>query len=479
MKFINILKNLITEAKNTEELISTFAYGEKKSDKGKVKRSLMSPDELMIIISNDPTSRIKGLRPENVVNQLYNPTIKDSEEYINLGLESVEKPGDYTEWIISQLRKLAVNVDKEVPFKENKSAFERAYQQARNIFFEDLFKVKQNLIRFHANKKTDRIEKKDINQYTNFDELESVVETLPLETATTTRSERKESKVHPGSEIVFESPNWDVIKIERQDELGKEAACFYGGNQLKSGRGETNWCTSAPGLSYFQNYIRKGPLFVLIPKGGNTKFGPKDIGDVSGLPSRRYQFHFEDQQFMDPDDRQIDLVQFFGPGGDMEELKEFFKPYFSKMFLNGEKSSDSTIFKLEYPSGGTSKFAGIYGLDSIMDSIPETITKFEIVNKTDTNLNLNIDEKFVKRFKNLNALHLQNAVTSLPSNLGDLNLRFFAITNTSNIDSIPESVDRLVDNLTLVSFAKSNPDLKIPERLRKAIEEGDIIGYLP
>jgi len=63
MKFVNILKQLVLEAKNVENLIDTFAFGEKKSDKGKVKKSLMTPEELMVIISNDPTSRIKGLRP--------------------------------------------------------------------------------------------------------------------------------------------------------------------------------------------------------------------------------------------------------------------------------------------------------------------------------------------------------------------------------------------------------------------------------
>lgn len=484
MKFVTLLKQIIIESKNIEDLINTFAYGEKKSDKGKVKRSLMSPDELMVIISNDPTSRIKGLRPENVVNQLYNPTVKDSQDYIDLGLQSVEKPGDYVEWMISQLRKLAVKVDQEVPFKENKEEFERAYKQARNLFFEDLFKVKQNLIRFHANKKTDKIEKKDINQYSNFDELESVVDQLPLETATTTKSERKESKVHPGSEIVYETPNWDVIKIERQDELGKEAACFYGGNQMKSSKGETNWCTSAPGLNYFQNYIKKGPLYVMLPKGENTKFGSnaKEKGDISGLPARRYQFHFEDQQFMDPDDRQIDLVKYFGPGGEMEELKEFFKPQFTNAYLNAGNSSDGETFRLEYPSNSTSKYVGIYGLDEILSNIPTSISKFEIINKSDTPLNIKIDEDFIRKYNNIKSIHLQNAVSSLPSNLGTLkDVKFFAVTNTKDIKEIPESVDNFVDSgkLSLVSFTGSNKNMKIPKKLKEAIENGDIMGYLP
>ena len=484
MKFVNILKQLVLEAKNVENLIDTFAFGEKKSDKGKVKKSLMTPEELMVIISNDPTSRIKGLRPETVVNQLYNPSIKDSEEYIQLGLESVEKPGDYVEWIISQLRKLPIVVDQISPFKEDKKEFERTYRVARNLFFEDLFKTKQNLIRFHANKNTDRIPKemRDIGQYTSFDALDRVVSDLPLETATTTKSERKESRVHPGAKMTYQSPNWDIIEIERSDELGKEAACFYGGNQMKSGKGETNWCTSAPGLSYFKNYISKGPLFVIIPKGEEMEFS-KGVtkGEVSGLPAKRYQFHFEDSQFMDPDDRQIDLIKFFGPGGEMEELKEFFKPYFAKKFLSKTEGKGG-VFRLVYPDDQNSKYAMIYGMDSLIDQLPNTINKFEIMNKSSSPVDIKIDEDFVKKFPDIFSLHLENVVSELPKNIGDLSkMQFLAVTNSKNLTEIPESIDKLIDKntLTLVSFAGSNPNLKIPPKLKEAIDNNEILGYLP
>lgn len=484
MKFVNLLKQLVLEAKSVENLIDTFAFGQKKSDKGKVKKSLMTPEELMVIIANDPTSRIKGLRPENVVNQLYNPSVKDPEEYISLGLESVEKPGDYVEWLISQLRKLPLVVDEIAPFKEDKARFEQTYKTMRGLFFEDLFKTKQNLIRFHANKNTDRIPKdmRDIGQYNSFDALDRLVSDLPLETATTTKSERKESRVHPGSQLVYQSPNWDVIKIERQDEIGKEAACFYGGNQMKSGKGETNWCTSAPGLNFFRNYISKGPLFVILPKSEELEF-QKGIkkGEVSGLPAKRYQFHFEDSQFMDPDDRQIDLVKFFGPNGEMEELKEFFKPYFAKKFLSGSADS-SGIFRLSYPEDQNSKYAMIYGIDNIIDELPDNITKFEIINRSNNPVNIVIDENFVKKFKNIFSLHLENVVKKLPSNIGDLkDMSFFAITKSKDLEEIPESMDKLIENgnLTLVSFAGSNPNLKIPPKMMAAIENGDILGYLP
>ena len=485
MKFVNLLKQLVLESKNVENLINTYAFGEKKNEKGKTKKSLMSPDELMIIISNDPTSRIKGLRPENVVNQLYNPDIKNSEEYVELGLESVEKPGDYVEWIISQLRKLPIAADQIAPFKEDKKRFEQVYRTMRDLYFADLFKTKQNLIRFHANKNTDRISKemRDIGQYSSFDALDRVVSDLPLETATTTKSERKESRVHPGAKMVYQTPNWDVIKIERDDELGKEAACFYGGNQMKSGRGETNWCTSAPGLNFFQRYISKGPLFVILPKSEEAEFKyGKTKGDVSGLPAKRYQFHFEDSQFMDPDDRQIDLVKYFKPGGEMEELKEFFKPYFAKKFLSKKGSGTAGEFKLDYPEDSSSKYAAIYGLENVLDDLDPGLTKFQIVNKSREPMSVKIDNDFVKKFPNLITLHLENVVDKLPENLGDLkNLKFLAITGSKNLDSIPESVNKLIDkgDMRLISFTGSNPDLKIPEKVREAIENGDVLGYLP
>ncbi len=34
-------------------------------------------------------------------------------------------------------------------------------------------------------------------------------------------------------------------------QLGKDAACFYGGSYQEPGKGETRWCTSSPGLTWF------------------------------------------------------------------------------------------------------------------------------------------------------------------------------------------------------------------------------------
>ncbi len=81
--------------------------------------------------------------------------------------------------------------------------------------------------------------------------LYDAVKDFDLTLATTTNSERKSAPVHPGSKLLFDGPTWRVIEIKDKGEIGKEAACFYGGNQK-----ETRWCTSAPGLSYFDRYIK-------------------------------------------------------------------------------------------------------------------------------------------------------------------------------------------------------------------------------
>ncbi len=63
----------------------------------------------------------------------------------------------------------------------------------------------------------------------------------------------------------------------------------------------------------------------------------------SGLPAYRYQFHFPSNQYMDPADRQIDLVKFLQ--GEEQGLKEFFKPEFMKGLSqnNGEKVSVTEV----------------------------------------------------------------------------------------------------------------------------------------
>ena len=177
--------------------------------------------------------------------------------------------------------------------------------------------------------------------------------------------EKKEAKKsrqgfnHAGGEIIYEGPTWTMIKISDQGQVGKDAAIWYGGFH-EYDLGETRWCTSSPGLTYFNGYIKDGPLYVVFPNDDKGQVGKK-----TGLPVERYQFHFPSSQFMDRHDKQLNLVELLN--GPMSELKEFFKPEFAKGLVT--KGGDKV--EINYPNDSAGKFVALYGFDELFDSMPK------------------------------------------------------------------------------------------------------------
>ena len=275
MKFNSLIKNLIVEQGRYEILLKTFTKPKKKKDK--IIPAAMSVEELNKLILADPTTR------------------QDNGK--------IKKAGKYANWVIKNFVK---------KFNNPGDRTQDEMKAERELFFEDLYKTNEDLQKFDRFKS--RLDNKDINSY-DFEQLYDAVKDFDLTMAQTTKAERKTSD-HPGGEVIHDGANWKVIKIEDKGQLGKEAACHYGGQNK-----ETRWCTSAPGLSYFERYIQDGPLYVLLDK------TDQETGSVTGLPKRRYQFHFPSSQFMDIDDRQIDLVKFLSEN---DELKPLFKSHFAE-----------------------------------------------------------------------------------------------------------------------------------------------------
>jgi hypothetical protein len=288
---------------------------------------------------------------------------------------------------------------------------------------------------------------RDINKL-NPSALYDAVKDFDLTLATTTKTERKSAPVHPGAKMLFDGPTWRVIEIEDKGPVGKEAACFYGGQNK-----ETRWCTSAPGLTYFERYIKDGPLYVIF------KPDDTDVSPETGLPKERYQFHFPSNQFMDRDDRQIDLVQYLN--GPMSELKDFFKPEFAKgLTLNGEK-----LVIDSFSSGAVGKFIGLYGLDDLFDSLPLTLTELQIQNRDKNDVIINIPES-INKFKNLNLLLFDNCVERVPKTICELEkLRFLALINNPKLTNIPECLVNL-PNIYFVNL-KGSPNVQIPEAIKQ------------
>ena len=95
--------------------------------------------------------------------------------------------------------------------------------------------------------------------------------TKQLETAATTKEE---------GTIVFEGPTVRIIQP-----LTEAAACYYGKG--------TRWCTAATrGSNEFEEYIKDGPLYILIPKEPEYK-------------GEKYQLHFESESYMNEEDDSV------------------------------------------------------------------------------------------------------------------------------------------------------------------------------
>jgi hypothetical protein len=419
MKFKSLITNLIMEQGRYEILVKTFTKSRKKKDK--VIPPVMNIEELNQLVLADPTTR------------------QDD--------GNIKKAGKYANWIIKNF------VNK---FKKQDDKTDEELKAERNLFFEDLYKTNEDLQKFDRFKS--RLTNKDINSY-NFESLYDAVKDFDLTMAQTTKSERKTSD-HPGGEVVHDGSQWKVIKISDEGQLGKEAACHYGGQNK-----ETRWCTSAPGLSYFERYIKDGPLYVLLDKSDT------ETGSVTGLPKRRYQFHFPSQQYMDIDDRQIDLVKFLSEN---DELKPLFKSHFAEGLTNSKQGKSVSV---EYPRDNASKYIALYGFDDFFKNLPDDLQRLDFIKSNRGYYGRQQEEVSfeiplpadIDRFKNLDALHLEGIVSQLPDTIGNLkNLMFLSLPNNPKLTDLPDSIADL-ENLQVLNL-KGSGDIRIPERLQNRID---------
>jgi hypothetical protein len=393
-------------------------------DRGGIKtKPRLTKREFIELVKADPTTRLNNINIDTA----------SSEEL------SKVKAGKYVQWLIKSYL---------MPTTERQpgdNGYEKEVKQVKETFMEDLYKVTDDLKKFDRFKSRVKGEK-DINKMTP-NQLYDAVKDFDLTLATTTKAERKQAEVHPGSKLIYDGDNWRVIEIKDKGVIGKEAACFYGGNNV-----ETRWCTSAPGLSYFERYIKDGPLYVI--------YNPDDadVSPTTGLPKNRYQFHFPSNQFMDKDDRQQDLVQLLN--GPMEELKSFFKPEFAKgLTVGGEK-----LVIDSFSQGAIGKFIALYGLDDLIGNLPVTLKEFQIQNRSNDKIVVTIPEE-IGRFKDLHMILLDNCITSIPNSVCDLpKLRFLALINNPGLTSIPECVADL-PNLYFLNLKGSN-NVEVPESIK-------------
>ena len=432
MKFTNVLKKIILEQSRLEVLMDKFVLP-KKDKEGQTKKAPLTKDEFFELIQADPGTKLNDVNLDRA-----------SKEEL-----SRVKVGGYTPWLIKKY--LNVTTERQ----PGDQGYEAEVKQMKERFMEDLYKVKEDLRKFDRFKHKLPLELRNIDNLTP-ESLYDAVKDFDLTLATTTKAERKSAPVHPGAKLVFDGPTWRVIEIENKGPVGKEAACFYGGNNK-----ETRWCTSTPGTdTWFNRYINKGPLYVLY------KPSDTDVAPETGLPKERYQFHFPDNQFMDKDDRQQDLVKLLN--GPMKELKDFFKPEFAKgLTTGGEK-----LVIDSFSHGAVGKFIGLYGIDDLMTQLPDTLKEIQIQNRDNNGVLINIPEE-IGRFQNLGMIMFDNCIDRIPESICNLpKLRFLALPNNKELRTIPECIADL-PNLYFLNL-KGCPNVEIPKKIEEtAFPMGD------
>jgi hypothetical protein len=431
MKFTSLLKSVILEQSKFEVLFDALTKPSVDKE-GKKMKPKLSKEEFYELMQADPTTMLNNV------------------DLMSASPEELKKvkAGKFTAWIIKNY--LTPKTERQ----PGDRGYEEEVKQAKATYIEDLSKITNDLMKFVRFK--DRIEgERDLNKMTPSD-LYNKVKDFSLEKTKASAQEKKEASKtfeHPGGQVIFRGNDWTVVKISDKAQLGKDAACFYGGYYLEPSKGETRWCTSGPGLSYFERYIKDGPLYVII-KNTDSK-----VGEKSQLPATRYQFHFPSNQFMDAADHSIDLVKYLN--GPMAELKDIFKPEFAKgLTVGGEK-----LVIDSFSHGAIGKFIALYGLDDLIGNLPVTLREFQIQNRDSKNneVLINIPDE-IGRFKDLEMILLDNCIESIPESICTLpKLRFLALINNPKLTSIPDCIADL-PNLYFLNL-KGSPNVKVPQTI--------------
>jgi len=450
MKITSLLSNLITEQSRFQVLYDKLVKptaAAKPTAPGQKPKGAMDLETLKTIIFADPTTRVpQGFDKEGA-------TLEDMDNV---------KVGKYTQWMLKHFIRPTFT-DERADIEVGTPEYKRVAQEYRRMFLEDIDKLGVDLLKHERFKGRIPEELRDINKITP-EQLYTAVEDFKLsKDSKSNKAERltKENPfAYPGSKIDFVSPSWTVVTISDMSQLAKEAGAFFGGYYDTADQfGETSWCTSKLDGTYFDYYLKQGGQYYVVLPNNDTEFS-----DKTGLPKNRYQFHFPSSQFMNRRDRQINLVEFLN--GEGKELKEYFK----KEFAEGLVKTGGDVVEVNYPDSSSGKFVALYGFDELFESLPDTILRLLINNKSSENIALDVPES-IGRFVNLEALLLQNICKSLPESIGNLkNLQFLSLPSNSQIENIPESVSELPD-LAFINLRGSNPNVKIPEKVLENLSE--------
>jgi len=310
-----------------------------------------------------------------------------------------------------------------------------------NNFYEDLItKGKEALEVFSFLKKTNvlHVDRRDINQYKTLTKFLDMVKPYMIndvgDDSVHTLDHKELKCVHNfveygknppndegSAELVYENDKW-VIVITHNKEANVEFGKY------------TTWCTSGTRWgNMFDSYHGRGELFVLIRKGYGSK------KSIKTHPEYRLQFHFEDDQFMDANDKRININKFLH---DNIDVKSFFKSYLVKTAL--PKRRQKSLRQID-----EIKYLLVLGFGD------EIIKIFKESKPTSMDFSGHIVEteylKDIGQITSLEKLDLTECkLTYLPESIKNLtNLKYLKFRNNPEIKEIPSWISELKNLLSL------------------------------
>lgn len=195
----------------------------------------------------------------------------------------------------------------------------------------DFGHLKDVLTRFEDNKKN--LKEKDIGKFKTVQDLDDMLnnddsykELSHRQEVRQRQKDRKNADLGNEAELVYEDGDWEVWIPKTY-----AASC-------KLGQG-ASWCTASTESDYYYNHYK------------DTYGGDYYININKHNPEEKYQFHFESGQFMDKDDRSVDLKDFFEEN---KGLRDFYLPTIAESVgidLNDEYTEvqlDWLDFDIEY-----------------------------------------------------------------------------------------------------------------------------------
>ena len=448
MRISDTFRSLIIEDSRFNNLYTNLVLPKDKAkEKGKTK-GVIPFEVLKQVIFADPTTR----KPENF--DVEGASVEDMDS------ENV-KVGKFTQWLLKNYVKPTNLADPTSP------EYKEELKNYRRLFIEDLYKMSDILTKFERIKIHLPEDQRDVNKLTP-ESLTDIIVNLPEDikqrlnknvAKSETKELRKDNKyAHAGGEIIFTGDKYTVVKIEGAGETQREAASWYGG-YFDYMNGESHWCTSPPTSSYFDHYIRKGNLYVILANDDQGKVGAK-----TGLPQERYQFHFQESQFMDRMDKQINLLEFLN--GPAAELKETFREEFAK----GLVKPNTKRVEITLPNSRDGRYVALYGLEDLFYTLPRDIEHLLINNTSKDQLAFDVPSE-LGDFRNLEALLLINVVKSLPDSIGNLKeLNFLTLSDNPTLTKLPETIAD-IPHLSFITLKNANPNLVIPPRLAEKLSE--------